>query len=345
MHQTIHDKLEAYLAAEMGRRDEVVNGQVTVSNAPSQFYVEPTNICNHDCIMCAPKPKRGKPGYMSMDMWRRIVDNLHENGFMPPTTLIGRGEPLLHPRIVDIVDYGSRHSVPCFIITNGVLLDENMAKSLLDAGVKKIQVSLNAFTEETHRVISRRDTYHEVKDNTLKLLDIIGNNGYNCHVSVMACDFELTRDELDDFKAFWTPRVDRVFTTEIYAIQGHSRYAEKARKRENLLDSHPGCMVPWYFIGVRWDGTLTPCRFDFEEKFVIGNAADEGYDMMTVWNQTECQKFRQSHLDKEFSFTDAKDYPCRGCEVPRTVNSCKGIPEWVELFHKVFARVYAPLIR
>jgi MoaA/NifB/PqqE/SkfB family radical SAM enzyme len=345
MKMTIHDKLETYLALEMARREDVLNRRDTVSSPPSQFYVEPTNICNHDCIMCAPKAKRGKPGYMSMDLWRRIVDNLHANGFMPPTTLIGRGEPLLHKRIVDIVGYGSRHNIPCFIITNGALLDEPMARGLLDAGVKKLQVSLNAHTQETHRTISRRDTYSAVMANTHGLLETIEKGGYNCHVSVMACDFDLTRNEIDDFKAYWTPRVDRVFTTEVYAIQGHSRYAGTARSRKNLLDGHPGCMVPWYFIGARWDGTLTPCPFDFEENFVIGNAADDGYDMMTAWNQDACRRFRQSHLERDFSFTDDKGYPCRACEVPRTVDACKGIPEWIDLFHKAFARVYAPLIR
>jgi MoaA/NifB/PqqE/SkfB family radical SAM enzyme len=295
--------------------------------------------------MCAPKSKRGKPGYMSMDMWRRIVDNLYAHGFMPPTTLIGRGEPLLHPRIIDIVRYGSMHNVPCYIITNGSLLDEPMARGLLDAGVEKIQVSLNAFTQKTHRLICRRDTYPSVVANTHKLLEIISSGGYRCHVSVMACDFEPTRDEIDDFKAYWTPRVDRVFTTEVYAIQGHSRYAEKARTRKNLLKSHPGCMVPWYFIGARWDGVMTPCPFDFEEKFVIGNVADNDYDMMEVWNRDSCRRLRRSHLEKDFGFTDERGYPCRACEVPRTVNSCKGIPEWLDLFHKAFARVYAPIIR
>ncbi len=345
MNMTIHDRLEAYLAVEMARREDVFTGRDTVSVPPSQFYVEPTNVCNHDCIMCAPKSERGKPGYMSMDLWRRIVDNLFANGFMPPTTLIGRGEPLLHRQIVDIVNYGSQHNVPCFIITNGVLLDESMARGLLDAGVKKLQVSLNAHTEETHRIISRRDTFATVMANIHSLLETIDKGGYNCHVSVMACDFDLTRNEIEDFKAYWTPRVDRVFTTEVYAIQGHSRYADTARSRKNLLDDHPGCMVPWYFIGARWDGTLTPCPFDFEEHFVIGNAGDPGYDMMSVWNQEDCRQFRRCHLQRDFTFTDEKDYPCRSCEVPRTVNSCKGISEWVNLFHKAFARVYAPLVR
>lgn len=345
MKRTIHDKLETYLAVEMARREDVLNHRDTVSGPPSQFYVEPTNICNHDCIMCAPKEKRGKPGYMELGLWQRIVDNLYANGFMPPTTLIGRGEPLLHRQIVDIVSYGSRFNVPCFIITNGSLLDESMAKGLLDAGVKKIQVSLNGHTEKTHRIISRRNTYAEVMTNTLGLMEVIRNGSYNCHVSVMACDFDLTREEIDDFKAYWTPIVDRVFTTEVYAIQGHSRYADNARSRDNLLADHPGCMVPWYFVGARWDGTMTPCPFDFEELFVIGNANDANYDMMTLWNQKSCRHIRQSHLNKDFSFTDDKGYPCRMCEVPRTINSCKGISEWVEQFHKAFTRVYAPLIR
>jgi radical SAM protein with 4Fe4S-binding SPASM domain len=231
------------------------------------------------------------------------------------------------------------------IITNGSLLNEPMIKALLDAGTKKIQVSLNAYTRDVHRKICQRDTYNEVISNTHRLLKIIDCEGYNCHVAVMACDFELTANEIDDFKAHWTPKVDRCFTTEVYAIQGHSRFAQQARNRQNLIDEHPGCVVPWYFTGVRWDGTMTPCPFDFEENFVIGNVADFDYDLMKKWNQRDCRLFRNSHLSRNFTFTDAKKYPCRQCEVPRTVDSCKGINEWISQFHKAFARVYAPLIR
>lgn len=342
---TIHDKLEKYLGEELRRKIDLENKSDVVSIPPNQFYVEPTNICNHDCIMCAPKYLRGKPGYMKMETWRRIVDNLYINGYMPPTTLIGRGEPLLHKHIAAMVDYGSRHDIPCFIITNGSLLDESMIKALLDAGIKKIQVSLNAFSHDVHRKICRRDTYDEVIKNTHLLIESIDNGGYNCHVAVMACDFELTAHEIEEFKAYWTPKVDRCFTTEVYSIQGHSRFAEQARNRKNLMVEHPGCVIPWYFIGVRWDGTMSPCPFDFEEKFVIGNVSDPDYDMMTKWNQKECRLFRKSHLNRDFDFTDKKNYPCRLCEVPRTVNSCKGINEWVVQFNKAFARVYSPLIR
>ena len=295
--------------------------------------------------MCAPKEKRGKPGYMTMETWKRIVENLHASAFMPPTTLIGRGEPLMHKQIADIVDYGSSRGIPCYVITNGFLLDENMARSLLDAGVSKIQVSLNAFSKKLHKKICRRDTYDVIIENTHRLLDIIKNDNYKCHTAVMACDFELTADEIDDFIEYWKPKVDRCFTTEVYAIQGHSRYSAQARARKNLIPDNPGCTVPWYFAGVRWDGTINPCPFDFEEKFPIGNVNDPHYDLMTVWNQTDCQKLRQSHLDQQFDFTDSKGYPCRSCEVPRTVNSCKGIPEYIEEFHKAFARIYAPVLR
>ena len=136
---SIHDKLERYLGEELRRKLDLENKSDIVSSPPSQFYVEPTNICNHDCIMCAPKSQRGKPGYMKMETWRRIVDNLYINGYMPPTTMIGRGEPLLHKNIATMVDYGSRHDIPCFIITNGSLLDESMIKALLEIQDDKLE--------------------------------------------------------------------------------------------------------------------------------------------------------------------------------------------------------------
>ena len=77
-------KLKKYLAEEMKRIEAIRSRSLVVEAPPSHLYIEPTNICNHNCVMCVPKPKRGKPGYMQLALWKKIVDTWPPTGSWPP---------------------------------------------------------------------------------------------------------------------------------------------------------------------------------------------------------------------------------------------------------------------
>ena len=339
------EALETYLTMEMLRREHIMRRDTECNAPPHQFYVEPTNLCNYKCIMCAPLSKRGKPGYLPMERWQQIIDAMAAHGLTSPITMIGRGEPLLHKGIVDMVAYAADRNVPCYIITNGSRLDEKLAKGLLQAGVKKIQFSLHAHSPETFKKITNRDNYEKVKSNILRLMELKKELNSSCFISVMAVESEINTLEIENFKAYWSEKVDRCFVTGLYSIQGDSSMADEARSRPDLIKKHPDCVLPWYFMGFRLNGDITPCPFDFEQDYVIGNVDDPGFDIMAVWNGNEMRTFRNCHAQRDFTHTDAKNYPCRICEVPRTKDGCKGLEEWVEKFPSVFARQFAPLIR
>jgi radical SAM protein with 4Fe4S-binding SPASM domain len=60
---------------------------------------------------------------------------------------LGGGEPLLHPRLVDMVRLAREHSVVPNLTTNGNLLTREMAHELKEAGLGQTQVSLNGADE------------------------------------------------------------------------------------------------------------------------------------------------------------------------------------------------------
>ncbi|OGV51859.1 MAG: hypothetical protein A2X49_03565 [Lentisphaerae bacterium GWF2_52_8] len=342
---SVFNKLERYLEIEMMRRDCLMRRSDFCPAPPNQFYVEPTNHCNNRCVMCVPIEKKRDLGYMPFERWRRIVDSMAKHKLDFPVTMIGRGEPLMHKELVEFVDYASRNGVPCYLITNGTLLTEEKVHGLLKAGIKKIQLSLHAHSAETFHKITGRNTYDKVKSNYLRFLEINKEMGRPCYASIMAVESSLNKHEVTEFQNYWTPLVDRCFVTKVYSAQDDGGFAEEAKARCDLLPEHPGCVIPWYFMGFRHNGNVLPCPFDFEEDFVIGNVDDPDFDIMELWNCERIRKMRQSHLSRDFSFTDQEKYPCRSCEVPRTPDNCKGIPEWIEKFHKAFARQYAPLIK
>ena len=72
---------------------------------PDRVYVESTNVCNLDCIMCPTglhidtRPK----GYMEWDLYTAIIDEIAP--LVEAVVLHSWGEPLLHKRIIEMIQY------------------------------------------------------------------------------------------------------------------------------------------------------------------------------------------------------------------------------------------------
>ena len=80
-------------------------GQTRLVPPPDRLYVESTNICNLSCIMCPTgrKEQVRKKGYMDFDLFKSIVDQMAP--WVQTTTLHIWGEPLMHPRLFDMIAY------------------------------------------------------------------------------------------------------------------------------------------------------------------------------------------------------------------------------------------------
>ncbi len=115
---------------------------------PSELIFEPTGRCNMRCRMCFYSADHFAPEH-EMD-FDGIVACL---GKLPRTirraTLIG-GEPLFHPRIVDIVRLFAERDVSVGISTNGYFLTPELTEKFAALGnVDKVAVSIDGL-EEVH---------------------------------------------------------------------------------------------------------------------------------------------------------------------------------------------------
>src|SRR6266481_1357126 len=118
-----------------------------------------TDRCNIRCFYCMPDenvrflPRREILSFEELERFVRVVARLGVNKLR----LTG-GEPLVRsdlPRLVERLA-----AVPGIediaLTTNGILLEEH-AQALRDAGLARINISLDALSEETFRRIARRD--------------------------------------------------------------------------------------------------------------------------------------------------------------------------------------------
>ena len=122
---------------------------------PARLFVEVTTRCNLRCGMCV-KQNHGAgipEGDISMQTFRLLAPAFPH---LEAIVLSGIGEPLLHPHLEDFIEM-ARKSLPAGawvgFQSNGTLLNTDRALSLLDAGLDRICLSIDAVSRESFRRI------------------------------------------------------------------------------------------------------------------------------------------------------------------------------------------------
>lgn len=137
--------------------------------ALSKLYIEPTNTCNLQCRTCIRHTWKDREGFLQMDTYINLLDDVRELSSLKKISFWGFGEPLLHPNIVEMVARAKQLGVETQLITNGLLLDEETAKGLTEAGLDSIVVSIDGTSEETQADIRSGADLNLVKANVKRL--------------------------------------------------------------------------------------------------------------------------------------------------------------------------------
>ena len=116
----------------------------------SKLYIEPTNQCNLDCRTCMRNVWEEPLGMMSEVVFDRIIEGLKKFSPLPTVFFGGFGEPLFHPRIVDMVRRAKELGARVELITNGTLLTRELSKQLAKTSIDVIWVSLDGATPESY---------------------------------------------------------------------------------------------------------------------------------------------------------------------------------------------------
>lgn len=122
--------------------------------APRSVRLSLTDRCDFACTYCRPSRADGyADGRLLPEEWTGIIDGLVAAGIRR-FRLTG-GEPLLVPHVVDVVrDIKARGAEDVALTTNASQL-ARLAKSLRDAGLDRINVSIDSLRVDRFREITR----------------------------------------------------------------------------------------------------------------------------------------------------------------------------------------------
>ena len=110
---------------------------------------EITRNCNLSCIHCRAAASRGPhTGELDTQTCLRILDDIAAVG--KPIVILTGGEPLLRPDIFRIARSGTEKGLRMVMAPNGTLITREVAEKLAEAGIRRISVSLDGASAQTH---------------------------------------------------------------------------------------------------------------------------------------------------------------------------------------------------
>ncbi len=276
---------------------------------PIHLDLEVTNTCNMRCVMCPhhdPTPEfKASLGFMDFQLFKDVIDEGVSNG-MSSIKVNWRGEPLMHPKIADMVKYAKDSGVlEVSMNTNAQLLTEGMAQSLIDAGLDYMICSFDGFSKDTYEKIRIKGKFDKVLENIegfVALRDRIGLQ--KPFVRIQLVKLDINADEVEDFIAYWKNRVDLI-STQDYTSRGE-RLGGSLKEPARPIGRR-ACPQLWQRAIVTWDGNVIMCCRDWESENVVGNL--KGKSVKGIWRDKPVEDVRRIHLAK-----DADEIPvCKTC--------------------------------
>lgn len=288
---------------------------------PLFMHVEPTAACNLRCTMCPREEMTRAKGHMDIETFRRAVDEVDPIEL----ALVGFGEPLLHPRILDMVAYSVGKGVTTRISSNGTRLTPEMSRAIVASGLHHMWFSIDSPSKERYEAIRVGADF----DATITAVkQFIAVRDAERSTLVVSVNYTITRENFGEVPAMvrfcheelgappvfarsygydlegkqaltlrLEPAIEEALLDGVRAAEEHGLPAV-AHNLETIvadlrdpLDGKGPCYFPYYAVAVSWDGMISPCCLYYDYQIGLGNLADGPFE--DVWNGCGFQRLRE----------------------------------------------------
>lgn len=293
--------------ARLVRRGLLAAGRDRAPRWPEIVQIEATNVCNAKCVFCPRDEMQRTQGIMSMDLFRKIVDECAALG-IAHVRMHNYGEAFIDRQLVDKIAYAKRAGIrEVGLISNGSLITEPVARGIIEAGLDAINISLDAAGREVFEATRIGLNYDKVVAAIDRILRLRAELGRTRPKVILSFVRQGNSAEEEAFIARWGARADKIHVTDLHnwagTLHGHS-------------DVRYPCYRQWLTFTVLWDGRVALCCADFDGKEILGDLRTAS--IRDIWNSDRYRAVRRAQLEH------GGPSICQACDLPR-----KDSPLWI----------------
>lgn len=299
--------------------------EVLPLKTPYAINIDPCNLCNFRCGFCAVQTSGETLNFqkqmMPFPLFEKIVNDIsafpHK---IKVLGVVGAGEPLLNLDFPQMVRYAKDRGISHLIETNtnGSCLNPELNQSLIDSGLDRIRISVEAIDA---------DGYLKIAGTTINFEQFIANiedlhersikAGGCCEVYVKTVDAAVeTPEKVERFYQLFEHVCDKIFIDHVIPLWSgwdgvNNRFdIQKTGVHGQKLKSIQVCPYPFYSLCVAPDGIVTLCCADWRRELIVGDLREQ--TMMEIWNG---EKLRTFWIDILSGRKDQYSM-CRRCQLP-----------------------------
>jgi MoaA/NifB/PqqE/SkfB family radical SAM enzyme len=262
-------------------------------------------------------------------LWNRLAEECGEFGAWMRCT--GGGEPMLHPRMVDMIEFAKSKGARVWLNTNGSMFGPTAVlrtklRRVLAAGIDLIEFSMDAGDAETYAVVRPphrggppRDPakwWANAVDNVRAALALRQELQAPTRIVVSVIRQQQIEGKLDQAIDFWIKEigVDEVITRKFLTWDDNTHIETGRALDAHLYRSVPSekkepCVWPFERLNVDTLGRIALCGQDisFRTAELFPNAND--VSIKAIWQGERFNWYRRMHLEGR----GAEAFPCHGC--------------------------------
>ena len=296
---------------------------------PLNILVEPSNFCNLKCTMCAHKDMKRPKGKMSMELYRKIVDEIASEN--PDTRLWVNfyGESLLMGwQLYYLIDYAKKREITNVgFNTNGTLLSDEMIDMLIDSGIDFVSIDMDAFSKDAFEKIRAGADRDVVYKNVHRFIERKQERNVEKPVlEVKIIEMNENSEEIQQIVDYWRQYPIRIEVREMFT------WAEKIKADGNReIPERIACAYGIGHCAIAWDGRVAICGLDSEIEEEQGNVNNES--IKEIWKR-KCDTVLKKHIEHDF-----ENLPeiCKNCTDWMHVGTEVRINENGEVYNRNYA--------
>ncbi|MBF0588502.1 MAG: radical SAM protein [Magnetococcales bacterium] len=275
---------------------------------PKACKIELTARCNLKCSFCATSKNLRAKRDMDWDFYCRLLRDYREAGGKE-VGMFFLGESMVLPWLPKAIKEAKKVGFEyVFLTTNGVNATPKKVRECMEAGLNSLKYSLNYADPEQFHEIARvkKSLFKTLLENIKESRKVRDKYDFDCGLfaSYISYDGEQGKrmkklvKELD-------PYLDEIYSLPLYSQadltgqdnqeQGWKVSGGNPGRLDNMRDPVP-CWSLFTEARISWDGRMSMCCFDHDERFNAGNLNEMSF--MDAWHSKKFQALRAEHLKK-----------------------------------------------